>query len=246
MGTSLFSLLKLCLIVSVCTSGVLGFAEWMMKDFCHLEIVEGAVIMNAEAEVSSERKLTILRKTGSIHYVELTEQDGYNPGETLHVMLTNTEGQFVLDVVSKNAEFVHGGCPEAQRVNINNAAIIMPHGRFEGEDVRIQAAWAMGHHKVKITPTVVIRPNKTQMAPSEPPRASKETKLRKETIPIADVADDMEQDSKQNAVNFAMMTLSAKPWYIGGGLLFLLVVYVLFRLQNRGGRRLRGTKMSYD
>jgi len=245
----------LCLVSLTRFVSVAAFAEWMMKDFCHVEIAQGAVIMNAEAEVTTERSLTILRKIGGVHFVELTAKDGYVTGETLFVKLSDTAGQFVLDVVSKNAEFVDGGCPEAQRINMDNAPIVMPHGEFEGEDVRIQAAWALGHQKVRITPTVLLRPVGFKVAEE----SARDTKLRGDAPPAGNAAlalaepaivapptngstDTITQSSLLDSV---IGSLYSVLWYILGAALILLV-FVIYRLNGRGGRRMRGSKLSYD
>jgi len=243
-------LLLLCLVSLTRFASVAGFAEWMMKDFCHVEITKGAVIMNAEAEVTTERSLTILRKVGGVHFVELTAKDGYVTGETLYVKLSDTEGQFVLDVVSKNAEFAGGGCPEAQRINVDYAAIVMPHGEFEGEDVRIQAAWALGHQKVRITPTVLLRPAGFKVPESD---SARDTKLRGDAPPVT-LAEPAVAESVSNDANTIMQSslldsvigsLYLVLWYILGAAL-LLFVFVVSRLNGQGGRKMRGSKLSYD
>jgi hypothetical protein len=248
-------LLLLCIVSLTSFVSVAGFAEWMMKDFCHVGIAEGAVIMNAEAEVTAERSLTILRKAGGAHFVELTAKDGYVTGETLYVKLSNTEGQFVLDVVSKNAEFVDGGCPEAQRINVDLAPIVMPHGEFEGEDVRIQAAWALGHQKVQITPTIVLRPVGFEVHEADSPRDSKlrgdlpqpsVTQLLAEPALLAPrIVDSATAIMQSSLLDSVIAILYSALWYIIGAAL-LLFVFVVYRLNGRGGRRMRGSKLSYD
>ena len=206
--------------------------------------------MNAEAEVTVERSLTILRKAGWAHFVELTAKDGYVTGETLYVKLSNTEGQFVLDVISKNAEFVDGGCPEAQRINVDLAPIVMPHGEFEGEDVRIQAAWALGHQKVQITPTVVLRPVGFEVLEHDSARDSKlrGEVPRKSVTSLAEpslLADSAAAIMQISLLDSVIAALYSALWYIIGAA-FLLFVFVVYRLKGRGGRRMRGSKLSYD
>jgi hypothetical protein len=249
-------LLLLFLVSLTSFVSIAGFAEWMMKDFCHVSIAQGAVIMNAEAEVTAERSLTILRKAGGAHFVELTAKDGYVTGETLYVKLSNTEGQFVLDVLSKNAEFVDGGCPEAQRINVDLAPIVMPHGEFEGEDVRIQAAWALGHQKVQITPTIVLRPVGLEIREEDSPRDTTKlrgdmpqpsaTQLLAEPALMAPVVVDSTTAIMQSSLlDSVIAILYSALWYIIGAAL-LLFVFVVYRLNGRGGRRMRGSKLSYD
>ena len=222
--------LALCLIAP--TS---GFAEWMLKEFCHIDIMVGAVIMNEEAELSLDRSLTVLRKVGDGRFVALAEKDSYIYGETLYVKLSDTEGQFVLDVSTKNAEFANGGCEHGQRTNKDNAALVMPSDEEEAEDVHIQGAWALGHQKVRITPTIILQP---QDPSGHVPK-----------LQLHDSTDLHEGDSDSASTGFFMIIVNgiySLLWYIVGGLL-LFVLFVLYRLQSKPGKKIfRTAKQSFD
>lgn len=248
-----FPVLKVALCIALlllCSCPAAGFAEWMLKEFCHVNIEEGAVIMNEEAEATAERSISVLRIVGDGSFVVLKEKDTYGRGEQLHVKISDTEGQFVFDVITKNADFIDGGCEHGERSNKDNAVLVMPN--HEDEDaVSIQAAWALGHQKVQITSTVTLfAEDSSGSADIKARNSSKDPALRAPSEnsgsgsgSIRVGSSDEEAPKSPGFFHGFMAILYSMFWYIiGAGALFL--VFALYRLNTKGSRKMRGSKLS--
>jgi hypothetical protein len=140
--------MRLLVCLAVFVPGVLGFAAWMMKDFCDRELVEGEIIMNEAAILTNDRFVRVFRDDKEL----ASHSSVYVPGEILTVQLSDSTGQFVLE--GQHAEFVGGGCKKKNRMNKNHAALKMPTSGTL--NVTIKAGWSMGHQQVQLTPTFVL------------------------------------------------------------------------------------------
>ena len=139
--------------LSLCSYEVVGFATWMTKDFCHVRLEVGEVIMGDLAEESGDRTISLLRvhKNGTE-----TKVDGlyYEPGEQLVARLDDPSGQFVIESSVKGV--IEGGGCEGRRIATNEATLSMPIGNTT---VSVKAGWALGHAQVMITRPVSLTPS---------------------------------------------------------------------------------------
>lgn len=253
-GTVRCRCMLLVLVLIMTLASVNSFAEWMMKDFCHVDIKDGAVIMNEEAEVSTQRTISVMRKLQDVHFVALTENDVYTPGESLYLQISSKEGQFVFDVITKNAELKNGGCEHGERYNKDMSELIMPNQPIEElEEVVVQAAWALGHEKVQITPSVVLKPSKNLNA--EPATKQFHEAVLRSNSASADAAEEAEGGDSTNtgtvrkgergvagasAENTSIIEIlyTFLWWILGASLLFGF--FAVYRLNSRKGKTMRG------
>ena len=240
------------LVLLILASPVAGFAQWMMKEFCHVDIMEGAMIMNEEAEVTADRSLFILRKVGDGKFVALKEKDTYIRGEQLIVKLSDTEGQFVFDVITKNADFVDGGCEYGERTDKNNAVLLMPHNEDE-DAVRIQAAWALGHQKVRITSTITLLAEGSSGS-LQTIKVYDSSKGSSHDLSVGGtgsgsattgVASNNSEGASRSSrfFNSFVAVVYSMMWYIVG-VAILFLVFALYRLNTKESRKMRGSKLS--
>jgi hypothetical protein len=167
--------------------------------------------------------------------------------------------QFVFDVITKNAEIRNGGCEHGERYNKDLAEIIMPDNKYEEpEDVLIQAAYAMGHQRVSITPTIVLKPH-IEGKPRQGTQLYDENKnnnnnkndenLRttnngKNRIGASSTNGDGDGDGDGNEFSIINFVYSFLWWILGLSVVFGL--FAIYGLNSRGGTKMRGSKLNYE
>ena len=143
----------MCLIAQI-VHHVDGFAVWMTKDFCHVNMEVGEVIMGDLVEESGARAISLLRvhENGTE-----TRVDGpyYEHGDKLIARIDDSSGQFVIE--SSAGIFEGGGC-EGRRISSNDAILNMPSSG--NTTVSVKAGWALGHAQVMITKPVILMPSR--------------------------------------------------------------------------------------
>ena len=125
----------------------------MTKDFCHVKMEVGEVIMGDLAKESTDRAISLTR----VHDngTETTMKEPYYvPGEKIVARINDTRGQFVIESSVKGV-IQEGGC-EGRRIATNDATMRMP---FDNLIVSVKAGWALGHAQVVITKPVSLIPS---------------------------------------------------------------------------------------
>lgn len=128
---------------------VAGFASWFATDsqYCSRVMKDGEIIMNNPAANSNDRSIQVFRNSEPI-------ENGatYMPGDKLDILLSEVEGQFVIETT--RGTFEDGGC-DGKRSIQSPVVLVLPDDG--GEDINIWAGWAYGHSQVLISPTFTLK-----------------------------------------------------------------------------------------
>ena len=126
-----------------------GFASWFAAEYCDTPLIAGEIIMNHEAEYSSERSVEIYRGD-----TKLINGSAYVPGEQLTAVLTGDDvGEMVFD--SNKGIFEFGGCGD-HRATASTSEITIP--KDASGPIKVSAGWAYSHNTVYIASTFVLKP----------------------------------------------------------------------------------------